>query len=62
VDFKYLYGSESNFQLPTEDELKTVLDKVKDFSGDANDSFGKLTALNSTTTEELEEKPKEKAK
>jgi hypothetical protein len=29
VDFKYLYGSESNFQLPTEDELKTVLDKVK---------------------------------
>lgn len=62
MDFKYLYASESNFQLPTEDELKTVFDKVKDFFGDAKDSFGKLTALNSTTTEELEEKPKEKAK
>lgn len=56
------YNSESNFQLPTEDQLKTVLDKVKDFFGDAKESFGKLTALNSTTTEESEEKPKEAAK
>jgi hypothetical protein len=46
----------------TQDELKTVFDKVKDFFGDAKESFGKLTALNSTTTEELEEKPKETAK
>uniref|UniRef100_A0A2N9I4S5 Protein HHL1, chloroplastic n=1 Tax=Fagus sylvatica TaxID=28930 RepID=A0A2N9I4S5_FAGSY len=49
-------------ELPTQDELKTVFDKVKDFFGDAKESFGKLTALNSTTTEELEEKPKETAK
>ncbi|KAK4597771.1 hypothetical protein RGQ29_015335 [Quercus rubra] len=49
-------------ELPTEDQLKTVLDKVKDFFGDAKESFGKLTALNSTTTEESEEKPKEAAK
>ncbi|XP_050276373.1 protein HHL1, chloroplastic isoform X2 [Quercus robur] len=49
-------------ELPTEDQLKTVLDKVKDFFGDAKESFGKLTALNSTTTEKSEEKPKEAAK
>lgn len=60
--FKYLDASESNIQLPTQDELKTVLDKVKDFFGDAKESFGKLTALNSSTTDELEEKSKEKAK
>ncbi|XP_059446281.1 protein HHL1, chloroplastic isoform X1 [Corylus avellana] len=74
TDFKYGYKLVENcnvraalsttdvIELPTEDELKTVFDKVKDFFGDAKDSFGKLTALNSTTTEELEEKPKEKAK
>ncbi|KAJ9176252.1 hypothetical protein P3X46_011587 [Hevea brasiliensis] len=49
-------------ELPTQDQLKTVVDKVKDFFGDAKDSFGKLTALNSTATEEAEEVPKEKAK
>lgn len=49
-------------ELPTEDQLKTALDKVKDFFGDAKESFGKLTALNSTTTEKSEEKPKEAAK
>ena len=43
-------------QLPTQDQLKTVLDKVKDFFGDAKESFGKITALNSTTPEESEEK------
>lgn len=47
-------------ELPTQDKLKTVLDKVKDFFGDAKESFGKLTALNSTATEE-EEVSKEKA-
>ncbi|XP_034894436.1 protein HHL1, chloroplastic [Populus alba] len=47
-------------ELPTPDKLKTVLDKVKDFFGDAKESFGKLTALNSTATEE-EEVSKEKA-
>ncbi|KAK3223548.1 hypothetical protein Dsin_010573 [Dipteronia sinensis] len=50
-------------ELPTEDQLKTVLDKVKDFFGDAKESFGKITGLNSTgTDEESEENPKEKSK
>ncbi|KAA8533257.1 hypothetical protein F0562_033210 [Nyssa sinensis] len=49
-------------ELPTPDQLKTVLDKVKDFFGDAKESFGKLTALNSTTIEESEENSKEKSK
>lgn len=49
-------------ELPTQDQLKTVLDKVKDFFGDAKESFGKLTALNSTSTEATEEDSKEKAK
>ncbi|XP_024041638.1 protein HHL1, chloroplastic isoform X3 [Citrus clementina] len=49
-------------ELPTPDKLKTVLDKVKDFFGDAKESFGKITALNSTSSEESEENSKEKAK
>ncbi|XP_015572260.1 protein HHL1, chloroplastic isoform X2 [Ricinus communis] len=48
-------------ELPTPDQLKTVVDKVKDFFGDAKESFGKLTALDSTT-DEPEEVSKEKAK
>lgn len=49
-------------ELPTQDQLKTVLDKVKDFFGDAKETFGKITALNSTgTDEESKENPKEKA-
>ncbi|XP_057949457.1 protein HHL1, chloroplastic isoform X4 [Malania oleifera] len=47
-------------ELPTQGELKTVFDKVKDFFGDAKESFGKMTALNSTTTEETVESSKEK--
>lgn len=39
-------------ELPTQDKLKTVLDKVKDFVGDAKDSFGKMTTLNTSATEE----------
>ncbi|XP_047318948.1 protein HHL1, chloroplastic [Impatiens glandulifera] len=46
-------------ELPTQDKLKTVLDKVKDFFGDAKESFGKLTALNSAETED--EKPSVKS-
>ncbi|KAK2972210.1 hypothetical protein RJ640_030755, partial [Escallonia rubra] len=49
-------------ELPKQDELKTVLDKVKDFFGDAKESFGKLTDLNSTTTTELEDRSDEKSK
>ncbi|KAK6930887.1 Protein HHL1-like [Dillenia turbinata] len=48
-------------ELPTQDQLKTVLDKVKDFFEDAKESFGKLTALDSTT-EESEESSDEKSK
>ncbi|XP_050206314.1 protein HHL1, chloroplastic [Mercurialis annua] len=47
-------------ELPTPDKLKTVVDKVRDFFGDAKESFGKITALNST--DEPEEIPAEKAK
>ncbi|KAK3013131.1 hypothetical protein RJ639_008554 [Escallonia herrerae] len=49
-------------ELPKQDELKPVLDKVKDFFGDTQESFGKLTDLSSTTTTELEEKSDEKSK
>ncbi|XP_022131326.1 protein HHL1, chloroplastic isoform X2 [Momordica charantia] len=49
-------------ELPTQDQLKTVLDKVKDFFGDAKDSFGKLTALGSLEGEESDENSTEKAK
>ncbi|XP_027335681.1 protein HHL1, chloroplastic isoform X2 [Abrus precatorius] len=50
-------------ELPTKDQLKTVLDKVKDFFGDAKESFGKITSLGSTTTDdESKEDSKEKAK
>ncbi|PIN09533.1 hypothetical protein CDL12_17881 [Handroanthus impetiginosus] len=55
-------------ELPTQDELKTVLDKVKDFFGDAKESFGKMTFLNAgtesseeDTKDESKEKPKEKS-
>ncbi|KAF3520043.1 hypothetical protein DY000_02062997, partial [Brassica cretica] len=46
-------------QLPTQDQLKTVLDKVKDFFGDAKESFGKISSLNPGVDEES---PDEKAK
>ncbi|MFS7958915.1 hypothetical protein Hanom_Chr08g00684421 [Helianthus anomalus] len=41
-------------ELPTQAELKTVLDKVVDFFGDAKESFGKLTDLKSTSDTESE--------
>ncbi|CAL0320394.1 unnamed protein product [Lupinus luteus] len=50
-------------ELPTEDQLKTVLDKVKDFFGDAKESFGKITALGSTAIDDESEKDtKQKSK
>ncbi|XVE85229.1 hypothetical protein DITRI_Ditri17bG0074800 [Diplodiscus trichospermus] len=54
-------GTNDVIELPTQDQLKTVLDKVKDFFGDAKESFGKITALNSATPEDSEEKSAEKA-
>ncbi|XP_038992484.1 protein HHL1, chloroplastic-like, partial [Hibiscus syriacus] len=47
-------------ELPTQDQLKTVVDKVKDFFGDAKESFGKITSLNSVDSES-EEKSTERA-
>ncbi|PKA55510.1 hypothetical protein AXF42_Ash006712 [Apostasia shenzhenica] len=45
-------------ELPKQEELKTVIDKVKDFFGDAasgaKESFGKITSLGSMTTEKSE--------
>lgn len=65
TDFRYGYKLVENadvrtaltpkdvIELPTQDQLKTVVDKVKDFFGDAKESFGKITTLNSS--EEAEE-------
>ncbi|CAN0929287.1 Protein HHL1, chloroplastic [Linum grandiflorum] len=39
-------------ELPTQDKLKTVVDKVRDFFGDAKESFGKFTSLDSTAEAE----------
>ncbi|KAI4336631.1 hypothetical protein L6164_015132 [Bauhinia variegata] len=74
TDFRYGYklvengnirsaiSSSDVIELPTKDQLKTVLDKVKDFFGDAKESFGKITALSSATTEESEKNSQENAK
>lgn len=47
-------------ELPPQEELKTVLDKVKDFFGEAasgaKESFGKLTTLDGIENEESEAK------
>ncbi|KAL3819326.1 hypothetical protein ACJIZ3_005231 [Penstemon smallii] len=49
-------------ELPAKDELKTVVDKVKDFFGDAKESFGKLTFLNpESESESSNEETKEKS-
>lgn len=73
-DFRYGYKLVQNnnvrsalsttdvIELPTQDQLKTVLDKVKDFFGDAKESFGKLTSLDPASNNESEEKPQEKSK
>jgi hypothetical protein len=36
-------------ELPSQDQLKTVVDKVKDFLGNAKESFGNLTSLDTPT-------------
>ncbi|CAI9093290.1 OLC1v1028759C1 [Oldenlandia corymbosa var. corymbosa] len=58
-------ASNDVIELPRKEELKTVLDKVKDFFGDAKESFGKLTSLNpeaEQAEEDSKEEPKAKAK
>ncbi|XP_057429273.1 protein HHL1, chloroplastic [Lotus japonicus] len=72
TDFRYGYKLIENgnvrgalsttdvIELPTQDKLKTVLDNVKDFFGDAKESFGKITtSLGATASEESEEDSKE---
>ncbi|CAM8951480.1 unnamed protein product [Rhodiola kirilowii] len=47
-------------ELPTPDKIKSVVDKVKDFFGDAKESFGKLTSLD-LGAEEPEKSPEGKS-
>ncbi|XP_071690936.1 protein HHL1, chloroplastic-like [Rutidosis leptorrhynchoides] len=74
TDFRYGYkivegtniraalASNDVIELPTKAELKTVLDKVLDFFGDAKESFGKLTDLTSSSDESEETTSDEKSK
>ncbi|XP_047972943.1 protein HHL1, chloroplastic [Salvia hispanica] len=78
TDFRYGYKLVENnnlraalaandvIELPRPEELKTVVDKVKDFFGDAKESFGKMTFLDtgddSSEDEVTKEAPKEKSK
>lgn len=74
TDFRYGYKLVENndikdaltpknvVELPTQDQLKTVVDKVKDFFGEAKESFGKLSSLNTTSGEGVEEASAEKSK
>ncbi|KAL4573888.1 hypothetical protein LXL04_020709 [Taraxacum kok-saghyz] len=55
-------ASSDVIELPTKAELKTVLDKVVDFFGDAKESFGKLTELKSTPETESAENAADKPK
>ncbi|XP_058093784.1 protein HHL1, chloroplastic [Magnolia sinica] len=55
-DVRAALSSTNVIELPTQEELKTVVDKVMDFFGGAKESFGKLTALGSITNEESGEK------
>lgn len=55
-------ASSDVIELPTKAELKTVLDKVVDFFGDAKESFGKLTELKSTPETESAENATDKPK
>ncbi|GMJ08212.1 HYPERSENSITIVE TO HIGH LIGHT 1 [Hibiscus trionum] len=59
-DIKAAVSTNDVIELPTQDQLKTVVDKVKDFFGDAKESFGKITSLNSADSES-DEKSTEKA-
>lgn len=51
-DLRVALSPKGVVELPTPDQLKTVLDKVKDFFGETKESFGKLTELNTSSSEE----------
>ncbi|KAI3733403.1 hypothetical protein L6452_12846 [Arctium lappa] len=55
-------ASSDVIELPTRAEMKTVLDKVLDFFGDAKESFGKMTDIKSTSETESEENAGDKPK
>lgn len=42
-------GTNDVIELPRQEELKTVLDNVKDFFGNAKESFGKITSIDSSS-------------
>ena len=49
-------------QLPTRDQLKLVVVKVKDIFGEAKESVGKLIALDTASSKEVEGPSVEKSK
>ncbi|KAJ9554522.1 hypothetical protein OSB04_018567 [Centaurea solstitialis] len=55
-------ASSDVIELPTRAEMKTVFDKVLDFFGDAKESFGKMTNIESTSETESEENATDKPK
>ncbi|XP_057776867.1 protein HHL1, chloroplastic [Salvia miltiorrhiza] len=71
TDFRYGYKLVENnnlraalaandvIELPRPEELKTVVDKVKDFFGEAKESFGKMTFLNTGDDSSEQEDTKE---
>ncbi|CAO2828917.1 unnamed protein product [Amaranthus hypochondriacus] len=61
-DIKTALMPKNVVELPTPDQLKTVVDKVKDFFGDAKESFGKLTSLDTNSIEQVEGSSAEKSK
>lgn len=60
-DARAALSAKEVIELPTKDQLKTVVDKVFDFFGDAKESFGKLTNLDTTSSEEAEGNSAEKS-
>ncbi|KAL8121321.1 protein HHL1, chloroplastic-like isoform X2 [Apium graveolens] len=55
-DMKAAISTNDVVELPRREELKTVVDKVKDFFGDAKESFGKLTSIETPSSTEAEDK------
>ncbi|KAL9241276.1 hypothetical protein vseg_015406 [Gypsophila vaccaria] len=62
TDIRAALSPKNVIELPTPDQLRTVVDKVKDFFGDAKESFGKLTSLGTTSSDEEEETSPQKLK
>jgi len=50
------------FQIPPQEELKSVVDKVKDFFGGVKDSFGSMSSLPATSQDQAAKAPESKDK